>query len=74
VLLHHDDHVDGVKLRLLTTATNGPILLFIPQVICVYEEKWWNDINGQNLLNRPPDLSSNSTSRHLVAKQDELEE
>jgi hypothetical protein len=40
----------------------------------IYEhvETWWNDM-GRILLIRPPELSGNSTSSHLIAKQEELE-
>jgi hypothetical protein len=36
-------------------------------------EPWWNDIDRKKLLIRPPELSGNPTSSHLVAKQEELE-
>jgi hypothetical protein len=36
-------------------ATNG--LLFISQVIYEHGEPWWNDINRENLLIRPPEHS-----------------
>jgi hypothetical protein len=33
-------------------------------------EPRWNDTNRENLLIRPPELSGNSTSSHIVAKQE----
>jgi hypothetical protein len=38
-------------------------LLFIPQVIYDYEGTWWNGIDREKLMIRPPELSGNSTSR-----------
>jgi hypothetical protein len=40
----------------------------------IYEhgEPWWNDIDMEELLIRPPELSGNPTTSYLVAKQDEL--
>jgi hypothetical protein len=35
-------------------------------------EPWWNDIDREKLLIRPPELSSNRTSSHLVANHEEL--
>jgi hypothetical protein len=40
------DHVDGVRLRLLT-ASKGPI--FYPPVDIYEYEKWWNDIDRGKL-------------------------
>jgi hypothetical protein len=37
--------------------------LFIYQVISEIGEPWWNDVDRGKLLIRPPDLSSNPTSR-----------
>jgi hypothetical protein len=47
-------------------------LFFIPHAIYEHEEPWWNDIDRGKLQIRPPELSLNSTSSHLVAKQGEL--
>jgi hypothetical protein len=44
-------------------------LFFIPQVIYVHGEPWWN-ISRRKHLNHPTELD-NSTRRHLVAMQDE---
>jgi hypothetical protein len=63
-----DIHVDGARLHL--RATNG--LLFIPQVIYEHGEPWWIDIDRENITTDPPELSGNSTSSHLLAKQEEL--
>jgi hypothetical protein len=47
-------------------------VLFIPQVIYGHEESWWNDIDMGLILVRPPELSGNSTSSHVVATREEL--
>jgi hypothetical protein len=44
-------------------------LLFIPQEIYEYGEPWWSDIDRGKLL-CPPELSGNSTNKHLIAKQE----
>jgi hypothetical protein len=46
--------------------------LFIPQVIYEYGKPWWNDIDKEKFMIRPPVLSGNHTSGHLVAKQEKL--
>jgi hypothetical protein len=46
-------------------------LLFIPHVIYVYGELWWNDIYG-GTPDSSSDLSGNLFSSHLVAKQEEM--
>jgi hypothetical protein len=43
-------------------------------VIHERRELWWNDIAAEKLLFRPPELSGNPTSSHLVAKQEDLGE
>jgi hypothetical protein len=43
-------------------------------VIYEHGELWWNDIGRGKLLNRPPELSGNPTSKVIVAKQEELGE
>jgi hypothetical protein len=43
-------------------------------VIYEHGESWRNDIDRTKLLIRPPQLSGNPTSSHLVAKKDELSE
>jgi hypothetical protein len=48
-------------------------LLFILQVIYEHEKIWWNDIDRENLLIHPSELSVNLTSSHLVTKQEGLE-
>jgi hypothetical protein len=42
-------------------------LLFIPQVIYVHGETWWNEVDRGKLLICPSELSGNPTSSHLVA-------
>jgi hypothetical protein len=37
--------------------------LFIPQVIYEHGELWWNDIDSERHLIRPPELYGNPTSR-----------
>jgi hypothetical protein len=37
-----------------------------------HEEPWWNNIDRVKRLIRPPELPGNTTSRHLVSKQEEL--
>jgi hypothetical protein len=44
-------------------------LIFIPQVIYEQVEPWWNDIDRENLVIRPSDISGNPTSSHIIAKQ-----
>jgi hypothetical protein len=46
-------------------------LLSIAHVIYEHREPWWNDIDRVKLLIRPPELSGNPTSNHLVANQEE---
>jgi hypothetical protein len=46
-------------------------LLFTPQVIYGHGEPWWNDIYRGKHVICPPELSGNSTSSHLVVKQQE---
>jgi hypothetical protein len=46
------------------------IPLFICQVI--YGEPRWNDVDKGQLPIRPPEVSGNATSSHVVAKQEEL--
>jgi hypothetical protein len=46
--------------------------MFIPQVIYERGDPWWIDMDRVKLLIRPPELSGQSTSCHLVAKQGEL--
>jgi hypothetical protein len=54
----------GVRLRLWTAATNGPIVHL--HVICEHGEKWWDDAAGWGkLLTRPPDLSGSPASRTI---------
>jgi hypothetical protein len=60
-------HVDGVRLHLWTASTIGPTVH--PQTIYEHGEPWWNDIDRENLLTRPPELSGNHTSSHLVASR-----
>jgi hypothetical protein len=36
-------------------------------------EPWWNNIDRGIFLIRPPELSSNPNSSHLVANEEELE-
>jgi hypothetical protein len=47
-------------------------LLFIPEVIYEHWAPWWNDIDRERLLIRPPQLSGNPTSSHLVSSQEEV--
>jgi hypothetical protein len=47
-------------------------VLLTPQVIYEHWEPWCNDVDRVKLLIRPPELSGNPTSNHLVAKQVEL--
>jgi hypothetical protein len=47
-------------------------LSFIPQVTYEHGEPWWNDTDGRKVLIRPPELSGNPTSSHLVVNQKEL--
>jgi hypothetical protein len=42
-------------------------VLFTAQVIPEHEEPWWNNIDREIRLIRPPEVSSDSTSSHLVA-------
>jgi hypothetical protein len=52
-----DNHVDEVRLRLWTAATNMPI-------VHPLGDMWaWKPKVGWKLLIRPPELSSNTTSR-----------
>jgi hypothetical protein len=44
-------------------------LLFIPQVTYEHGKPWWNEIDRCKLLIRPPELSGNPTSSHLVASR-----
>jgi hypothetical protein len=37
-----------------------------------YGEPQWNDMGRGKLLNRPPELSRNTTSSYLAAMQEEL--
>jgi hypothetical protein len=37
----------------------------------VHGEPWWNDINSRKLMILPSELSGNSTSSHLVVKQED---
>jgi hypothetical protein len=55
-------------------ATNGPII-HLAGYIYIYElgEPWWNDIDREKLI-IPPQLSDNSNSNHLLAKQEEISE
>jgi hypothetical protein len=46
------------------------VLLFFPQVIYEHGEPRWNDIDRRKLILQPQ-LSGNSTSSHLVEKQEE---
>jgi hypothetical protein len=48
--------------------------LFILLVTYEHGELWWNDIRRGKLLIRPPELSGNSTSSHLVVNEEELGE
>jgi hypothetical protein len=41
-------------------------------VIYEHGEPWWIDIDRENITIDPPELSGNSTSSHLLAKQEEL--
>jgi hypothetical protein len=59
-------HVDGVRLRLWTAATNGPIVH--PPGDIWAGEPWRNDV-GRGELIHPPRLSCNATSSNLVANQ-----
>jgi hypothetical protein len=47
-------------------------LLFVTQVIYEHGEQCWSNIDRGRLLIRPPELSGNHKSSHLVAKQEEL--
>jgi hypothetical protein len=69
---HH--HVDGVSLgvRLWTAATNGRSA-HPPGDIWAWKP-CWNNVGGGKLLIRPPELSGNPSSSHLVAKQKKLSE
>jgi hypothetical protein len=49
------DHVDAMRLRLVTAATNGAVVR--PQVIYEHGGLWWIDIGRGTLLIRPPELS-----------------
>jgi hypothetical protein len=44
-------------------------LLFIHQMIYEHGEPWWNDIDRRKPLIRPPELSHNLTSSHLIARR-----
>jgi hypothetical protein len=46
-------------------------LLFIRQMIYEHGDPWWIYIDRVNLI-RPPELSDNPTSIHLVDKLEEL--
>jgi hypothetical protein len=59
------DHVDGVRLRLRTAATNGRTVY--PQVIYDYGESLWNDIDRGKLLIRPPEPSGNTIGKFEVS-------
>jgi hypothetical protein len=48
-------------------------LLLIPQVRYKHGEPWWKDIDRVKVVIRPPQLSGNPTSSHLVGKQEDLE-
>jgi hypothetical protein len=37
-----------------------------------YGKPWWNDIDKEKFMIRPPVLSGNHTSGHLVAAQEKL--
>jgi hypothetical protein len=64
-----DGHVDGARLRSELWPPTG--LLFIPQVTLAWRtmvERYRQD----KLPIRPPELTGNPTSSHLVAKQEVL--
>jgi hypothetical protein len=70
----YNDHVDGVRLRLWTAATNGPTV-HPPGDDYKHGEPWWNNANRGKLMIYPPELSGNPTNSHLVAsKEDGLKE
>jgi hypothetical protein len=69
-LYHNDDHLDEVRLCSELRPPTG--LLFVLQVIYEHGETWWNYIDRGELLIRPPELSGNFTSSHLVENQEEL--
>jgi hypothetical protein len=66
-----DDHVDGVRLRIWTLVTNGSFVY--PQMIYEHGEPRWNIYRG-NSDSSVRSFSNNSTSSHLVAKQDMTKE
>jgi hypothetical protein len=41
-------------------------------VIYEHEGPWWNDIDKEKILIRPPEISGNTNNSFLVAQQDEL--
>jgi hypothetical protein len=43
-------HVDGVRLCISTAATSGSFVH--TQIICVYGEPWWDDIDRENRRTR----------------------
>jgi hypothetical protein len=61
LFLEHDDHVDGVRLRLWTAATNGPIFHAAGGIWALRTIVEW-DKQGK-LLIRLPELSGNPTSK-----------
>jgi hypothetical protein len=58
--VHDNDHVDGVRQRLWTAATNGPIVY--PSGEKWYGEPWWNIVDKGKLLILPPELSGKPIS------------
>jgi hypothetical protein len=60
-----DDLVDGVRLRLWTAATNGPDAHPPGDIWARRTMVEWRG----NLLIRPPELSGNPTSSHVVASR-----
>jgi hypothetical protein len=67
-----DDDVDGVRLRLWTLTTNGPIVHYPSDTRARRTMVEW--YRQGKLLIRPPELSGNPTSSHLVANVEEFDE
>jgi hypothetical protein len=64
----HVVHVDGVRLRLWTSTTNGTIVH--PQVIYEYGEPWWDDIDG----GKPKNSDKNLSQRHSVHHKSHIDQ
>jgi hypothetical protein len=67
IMMNHFDGWDTVS-ELRSPAG----LFFIPQAKSELKEHGWSDVDRVNLLIRPPELSRNPRSSHLVAKQNKL--